>query len=141
MNVDWVIPCRFVEVHDNLGTIVGAGIDTFWVQELPAQIQLMLAIRLLGMVEELDPDIKHSVTNRIRDPQGEVVGEATGEMAVGGESARPEWLAGITLPFVVAFEATEEGTYAIEFSVDDASKSLPIHVVHGRPPGAAISDE
>ena len=34
MNVDWVIPCRYVEVHDNLGTLVGAGIDTFWVPEL-----------------------------------------------------------------------------------------------------------
>lgn len=65
MNIEWVIPCRFVEVHDNLGTIVGAGIDTFWVQELPSRIQLMLAIRLLGMIEELDPDINHSVTNRI----------------------------------------------------------------------------
>ena len=30
MNVDWVIPCRYVEVHDNLGSMIGAGIDTFW---------------------------------------------------------------------------------------------------------------
>ncbi len=140
MNVDWVIPCRFVEVHDNLGTIVGAGIDTFWVQELPSRIQLMLAIRLLGLAEELNPDINHSVTNRIRDPLGAVVGEATGEMAIGSESARPEWLTGITLPFVVVFDATQEGTYTIEFSVDDASKALPIHVVHGTPPGVATSD-
>jgi hypothetical protein len=28
LNIDWVIPCRYVEVHDNLGTIVGASIDT-----------------------------------------------------------------------------------------------------------------
>lgn len=61
-------------------------------------------------------------------------------MAIGGESARPEWLAGITLPFVVVFDASAEGTYAIEFSVDDASKSLPIHVVHGEPPGVSTSD-
>ena len=37
MNVDWVIPCRYVEVHDNLGSMIGAGIDTFWVPELPAR--------------------------------------------------------------------------------------------------------
>jgi hypothetical protein len=27
----------------------------------------------------------------------------------------------------------EEGTYAIEYAVDAAEKSLPIHVVHGLP--------
>ena len=35
-----------------------------------------------------------------------------------------------------AFEAAEEGTYTIEVSVDDATESLPIHVVIGLPPSA-----
>ena len=48
MNVDWVIPCRYVEVHDNLGTIVGAGIDTYWIPELPTTMQVVLAIQAPG---------------------------------------------------------------------------------------------
>ena len=27
MNIDWVIPARHTEIHDNLATIVGGGID------------------------------------------------------------------------------------------------------------------
>jgi hypothetical protein len=37
---------------------------------------------------------------------------------------------------VVIFEAAEEGTYTLEHVVDDASTSLPIHIIHGPPPGA-----
>jgi hypothetical protein len=141
VNIDWVIPCRYAEVHDNLGTIVGAGIDTFWVQELPSPIQVVLAVRLLAMAEELGPDQKHTATSRVRDPQGEPVSEVSGEFAIEVEAARPEWLAGFIVPGVVQFEATEEGTYMIEQEIDDASDSLPIHIVRGRPPGGEESDE
>ncbi len=140
MNIDWITPCRFVEVHDNLATIIGAGIDTLWVEELPAQVQVMFAIHLRGMVEELDPEIKHAFTNRVQDPQGKVIGEAAGEIAIGAQSARLEWLTGITLPLAVGFEAAKEGAYTFEFSFDDAEKSLPIHVVVGQP-GAASDSE
>jgi hypothetical protein len=36
---------------------------------------------------------------------------------------------------VVQLEATEEGTYTIELTVDEASSSLPLIIVHGSPPG------
>lgn len=140
MNIDWVIPCRYVEVHDNLGTIIGAGIDTFWVTELPAQIQVLLAVRLLAMAEELDPEVKHSGINRVRDPRGAVMSEVSGEFVVGGESARPEWLTGIMLATAVMFEAPEEGTYTIEHVVDGTEASLPLHVIHGAPPGVEAAE-
>lgn len=140
MNIDWVIPCRYVEVHDNLGTIVGAGIDTFWLVELPAPLQVVLAVRLLAMAEELG-DVEHTATNRVRDPRGEEVSEVGGTFKVGGESARPEWLTGIIVTTVIQFEVTEEGTYTIEHEVDEATSSLPIHIVHGLPPGVQPPDE
>jgi hypothetical protein len=135
VNIDWVIPCRFVEVHDNLGTIVGAGIDTFWVSELPTQLQVLLAVRLLAMAEELGEDQQHEATNRIKDPRGEVISEVGGQFTVGGETQRPEWLTGIMLSTVVQLEVAEEGTFTIEHVVDGNSVFLPIHVVHGPPPG------
>ncbi len=136
MNIDWVIPCRFAEVHDNLGTIIGAGIDTYWLPELPARVQVGLVVRLLAMVEELDPSVPRTITNRIFDPDGELIDEGSLQLAIGGQSARPEWLAGITLPFTAIFEASSEGTHTIETTIDDATKSLPIHIVHGLPPVA-----
>ena len=142
MNLDWVIPCRYVEVHDNLGTIVGAGIDTYWVPELPTTINVVLAVRLLAMADELAEDVQHTAVNRVRDPQGEVASEVVGEFAMGGsEGANADWLSGIMVNTLVQVQVTEEGTYTIEHEVDGSSKSLPIHVVHAPPPGAEWLEE
>jgi hypothetical protein len=88
--------------------------DTFWVTELPTQLQVVLAIRLVALPEELTLEEKHAAMNRVRDSQDQVISEIQGELAVEGQSARPGWLAGIILPAVVAFEAQEEGTYTVE---------------------------
>jgi hypothetical protein len=137
MNIDWAIPCRFVEVHDNLGTIIGAGIDTVAVAELPTPIQILLAVRLVGLNEEFTADQQHQATNRVRDPTDEVISEVRGEFVIGAESSRADWLAGVIVPVGVQFPAAEEGTYTIELTMDDASTSLPLHVVaSGAPPAA-----
>jgi uncharacterized protein DUF6941 len=142
VNLDWVIPCRYLEVHDNLGTIIGAGIDTYWLPELPQTITVVLAVRLLATADELDENVQHHTINRVRDPSGELVSEVGGEFAMGGgESARPGWLTGMILPSLVQIEVTEEGTYTIEHELDGSSKSLPIHVVHGLPTGVDHADE
>jgi len=142
VNLDWVIPCRYLEVHENLGTIIGAGIDTYWLAELPQTIAVVLAIRLLATAEELEESVQHRAINRVRDPHGEQISEVGDEFAMGGgEPARPDWLTGIIVPSLVQIEVTEEGTYTIEYELDGSSKSLPIHVVHGLPPGVELPDE
>ena len=133
MTIDWIIPCRYLEVHDGLGTIIGAGVDTYWLPELPAPIQVLLAVRLLTTPEEIESAEPHVVSNRIRRPDGGLLAETTGEITVGGEVTRPGWLAGSMIPVVLQFEAQDEGAYMIELDVDDASKSLPIHVAVGEP--------
>jgi hypothetical protein len=135
MNIEWVIPCRYVEVHDNLATIVGAGIDTYWLHQGPGPLQVVLAVRALATPEELEAGDEHTITNLIRDPSGGQIGEMTGQLKIQAEAQRPEWLVGLTLPMIVQFDALEEGTYTIEVGIDGASHALPIHVVHGLPPG------
>ena len=141
MNIEWVIPCRYVDVHDNLGTIVGAGIDTYWLPDLPSPVQVLVAVRLTGMVDELGADNKHTLVNFVKDPGGVVIGDGKSEFAAEVQSARPEFLAGLLIPLGIQFEAAEEGSYAIEFVLDDGgmSTSLPVHVVHGLPPGVGPS--
>jgi hypothetical protein len=142
VNIDWLIPCRYVEVHDNLGTIVGAGIDTFWLPDLPAPLQVAIAVRLQGLPDELTPDVMHPLRQIIRGPDGETVSEMSGEAAFGAqqEIARPDWLQGVLLPVVVGFEVEAEGTYTFEFMIDDSSASVPLHVVHGVPGAPAEGD-
>jgi hypothetical protein len=133
MNVDWVIPCRYVEVHDNLGSMIGAGIDTFWVPELPAPIQVMLAVRLTATAEELAPGIEHVLRTVVIDAKGEIVFEAALEFEADADSAQSEWLNSMVMPSVVQFDAVEAGTFQLEQSVDGNAQSIPLHVIEGAP--------
>jgi hypothetical protein len=133
MNVDWVIPCRYVEVHDNLGSIIGAGIDTFWLPELPSPLQLMLAVRLTATAEELAPGIQHVLRTVVTDANAEPVFEAGLEFEANTENTQAEWLNSLVMPSVVQFEVVEAGTYQLEQSVDGNSKSIPLHVIVGAP--------
>jgi hypothetical protein len=133
LNIEWLIPCRFVEVHDNVATIVGAGIDTHWLPGLPGQVQVTLAIRVVGLQEEFDESITHTTAARIRNPGGDTINEISGSFQIGATSARPEFLVGVTLPAVLTFDVDTEGTYTIEFEVDDATRAIPVHVVRGTP--------
>lgn len=138
MNVDWVIPCRYGEVHDNLGTIVGAGIDTFWVPEVPTPIQVPMAIRLSALPEELTADVKHRNKNIIKGPDGQVLSQLEQEFAIEAEQThvRTDWLQGLMAMTIVAFEAAAEGTYTFEHVVDDSAFAVPMHVVVvAAPPG------
>lgn len=144
MNVDWVIPCRYIEVHDNLGTLIGAGIDTFWVPQIPPPmpLQISMAIRLSALPEELRPEVQHEGRNIITGPNGSTISEVGGTFVLGGgeQHDRPDWLQGVILPTIVGFEVLEEGTYTFEHIVDGSSKSVPLHVVLGLPPGTAPAE-
>jgi len=133
MNVDWVIPCRYVEVHDNLGSMIGAGIDTFWIPELPAPLQILCAVRLTATAEELQPGVQHALRTLVTDPHGEVVAEIGAEFEAGADNTQTEWLNSLVLPSVVQFEVAEAGTYQLEHIVDGNSKSIPLHVIEGTP--------
>jgi hypothetical protein len=50
-------------VHDNLATIIGGGIDTLWLQDLPAPIQVPLAVRVLATSDELAGGQEHPFVN------------------------------------------------------------------------------
>jgi len=102
-----------------MATIVGAGIDTFWMAELPAPVQVGVVVRLLATADELGPDHDHTMRNVIRGTDGEPLGdgeEATFQMGTVEEvgAARKDWLNGIAVITMAAFEATEAGTYTFE---------------------------
>jgi hypothetical protein len=135
--VDWIIPCRYVEIHDNLATMVGAGIDTLWPPELPATVQVTAAVRITGLPDELEAGLPHTARTLVRGPDGELVAESGGEFAIQGEGM-PEardWLQGFMVNVAVGFEAAVEGTYTIEHIVDASSASVPMHVRQGPAPG------
>jgi hypothetical protein len=139
VNLDWIIPCRYAEVHDNLATMVGAGIDTWWLPAFPAPIQVVVAVRLLASADELGPDHDHTARNVITDPSGTVLSDLEHTFQISSSeqaaAARTEWLNGIEVVTVVQFEAVGPGSYSFEHIVDESSKTVPMHVLEGTPPG------
>jgi hypothetical protein len=140
VNIDWIIPCRFAEVHDGIATIVGAGIDTWWLVTLPAAVQVFVAVRLLATADELGPGIQHTMRTIVRDPDGEVATDVMTSFNAGTPAevkhARGEWLNGMAIVTIVAFTAVREGSFALDCSVDGSNVTTPLHVVEGLPPGA-----
>ena len=93
----------------------------------------MLAVRLTATADELSPGIQHLLRTVVTDAQGQVVFEAGMEFEANTESPQSEWLNTLVLPSVVQFEVAEPGTYQLEQSVDADSKSIPLHVIVGKP--------
>lgn len=140
MNIAWVIPCRYVEINNSLGTIIGAGIDIFWVPRLPAAIRGMLALRVTGTADDFGEEVTHELASRILGPTGDPLGkEIKGEFQAGAEHVQEDWLNAVWIPSGFQFTAPGAGTYTLEISVDKATASLPLHVIHG-PPGSRPAD-
>jgi hypothetical protein len=116
-----------------LGTIIGAGIDTFWVPQLPERLTVGVAVRLTATAEELASGDPHPIRNVIRSPDGEIQSDLSDDLTVQGQSARPEWLTGIVIATLAVIEAAAEGTHMFEFFVDQSSQAVPLHVIEGLP--------
>jgi hypothetical protein len=129
VNIDWVIPCRYVEVHENLATMVGAGVDIWRLIELPQTLQVQVAVRLLATSMELEERIEHPLRSVILDPSGAIIEELESQLEVGGDGVgHPEYLSDVIMAIAMRFEVTEPGTWHFELSVDDSAYRVPMHV-------------
>ena len=128
--MDWIIPCRYVEIHENLATMIGAGIDTLTPSALPAGVQVTTAVRLTGLPAELEAGLKHTTRTVVRGPDGEIVSEVEGEFEVEGQGPEDQrdWLQGFVVTLSVGFDVEVPGTYKIEHFVDSSSATVAMHV-------------
>lgn len=123
-------------------TIVGGGIDHWWLPELPARLDVLFVARLLGTSDEFG-DVEHSIASRILDPDGNATGdplEATFKIGADPGDLQGEWLNQMTMPMAISFEVTRAGTYSLEFRVDSATRQVPLHMTHGQPPAAPAAE-
>lgn len=128
MRVDWAIPCRYAEVHDNLATIIGAGIDHTLVPALPAPVQVVLAIRLVFLPSEDELGAAHKLRVAALSPDGDKVAEVEGDLNLGGEAVETDWLHGLMTPMAIQFMAETEGLYNLEVDVDGHTIRVPMNV-------------
>ncbi|MGO9898836.1 MAG: DUF6941 family protein [Solirubrobacteraceae bacterium] len=135
MRVDWAIPCRYAEVHDNLATIIGGGIDHMWMPALPAPVQVILAIRLIFLPDEIDSGAVHKLRVAAIAPGGETLSQVEGDLNVAGPTAPAgDWLQGLHIPMAIQFMAEAEGQYSLEITVDGHTMGVFMNVALGPPP-------
>jgi hypothetical protein len=140
VRVGWAIPCRYVEVNNNLATIVGGGVDRVWVPEVPppVPVQLLCAVRIVAGHEELDPPEReqpeHELVSRVHGPSMELVSELRQPFGIGGEGVDPTVEPAVIIPIGVVFQPETEGQHTLEIAVDDRGFSFPLTIVVGPPP-------
>jgi len=134
VRVAWAIPCRYAEVQPGGGaTIVGAGSDVLIVEGVPAQLHVLFAVRFVGAPDELDGELSHPVGCGIYSPDGELAGEQTSMLQGDINQLVPGFVAEVTVAMATDIEATELGSYGVEFAIDGNALRVPIHVVEADP--------
>lgn len=120
MRVDWALPCRYAEATaDGTATIVGAGLDSLRLIEVPADVGTFLMLRLAAPPDEFDDE--HQLAVRLIDPER----DERDVLTVGfGPVPRPPLLhrgleAGLLIPAAVGWQAGHFGLYTFEVYVDN----------------------
>ena len=128
MRVDWAILCRYVEAGGGLATLVSAGVDTYFVPELPGPVSLILGVRVVASDEELAEP--HQIAFRVLGPDLSEISRLEGEFRLETNPLKqPGWEGGGIFPSIQTFEATEYGAHSLEISIDGRElKSVPFGV-------------
>lgn len=99
--------------------MLGAGIDSLWIPDLPKPAAIWLMLRLAGAEDEFREETKLEV--RVVDPER----DETQALAVEYSAQEmpplkvPGTEAGLLLPAVIQWEASHYGLYTIEVFIDE----------------------
>jgi hypothetical protein len=130
LHIDYAIPCRYVEANGNLATIVGAGIDTWQVAELPADLGTMVAARAVAAPADVTGQMV-ALHCHVESPDGsscrDVLDGSVGPVDL--PDARQDWAIGVFFPIAVRWRAEVEGAYTLHLRIDESEHPLPLHVV------------
>jgi len=141
MHIEWVVICRYAESDGGRATIIGAGTDVIFAQQLPGPVGIMAAVRLAAAPDELGPGNSHTLSARVLRPDGDPATLADGdeappltlqiETSEPVQQLVPGWLVNPMMAFRLEWWATDPGTYSAAMTIDDGEPLLtPVHVLH-----------
>jgi len=130
MRIAWAIPCKYLEVHDGVGTLVGAGANHYVVNEFPASLNVWVALQVYGHRSEVEND--HGLVIQPLGPDMEPCAPPLDMMFGFPAERKPNepdgWEVGALIPSLIQFVAEEEGTYTLALNVDDKAATIPLYV-------------
>lgn len=131
MPVTAALLCDAATVREGLLHVLGAGITRLWRAELPAPMNVALALMI--ELEHETVTLPHEVHVRIHDPQGTVIGEAMGGFQI-GDRGRLEAGENQLVPQVIPLHGVgvgQFGSHRIDISVDsEPGTPLRFWVLH-----------
>lgn len=135
MRIGWAIPCKYLEVHDGLGTLIGAGANHYAVAEFPTTLSVWVAVQVHGHRSEVEAD--HGLAIQPLGPDMEPCG-APLDMGFRFPAQRapnePEgWEVGALIPTLITFVAEDRGTYTLQLNIDDKTTTVPLYVRSNQP--------
>jgi hypothetical protein len=123
------MPCRYAEIRNNEISMIGGNANRMHVAELPHEVFTWLAFQVTAPRDMAGPGQQHHFVCRVLDPDmDEVYADDPPvefemyEAAAGAEQSEQV----VALP--VRFVAHQFGTFTIQLTVDDRSKSIPFYV-------------
>jgi hypothetical protein len=139
VHIDWVVTCRYAESDGAVATIVGAGIDVLHVPAIPAEVGVMVAVRLAVPFEAFEDGARQDVRCQVLGPDSQpVTGEDgapvdplsfTVAMPAGARQLVPGWLINPLVAFQVRWHAGSAGSYTLVTSTDEDERLSPVHVL------------
>jgi hypothetical protein len=147
VRIDWAIPSRFAEAgQDGTATLIGAGVDSLWVSDVPADVGVMLMVRLAAPPDEFDE--QHELEVRLVKPDSEEREILKVKFGPIPKSAlfQPGFEQGLFVPTAIGWHVEERGLYTLELYLDSRrQRSIPILIRDpadipppgGQPPGQA----
>jgi len=131
LEVAWALPCRFAEATpDGTATIVGAGLDSMFISEVPADVGVFLMMRIAGPQYEFQE--QHSVAVKLIDPERDeqdILEAGFGPVEELPPAYHPGLDPGVLLPAAIGWRAEHFGLYTLEIYVDGRrTRSVPILV-------------
>lgn len=120
MKVDWAVPCRYAETPgDGTATMLGAGIDSMWLDEIPAEVGFFLMLRITGADYEFESEIKLEVRLVAPDQDESTILKMGLSMSEMPPLKLPGMDPAMLLPTVMAWEATDYGLHTLDVFIDE----------------------
>ena len=132
MRLLWVVSCRGYELRDDdTVDIEGAGVNTFWVDSLPADLEVHVVMRLALLENEEGIVEAHFLGPRMTNRQSADVPIEAAPLLGHLDGFEVH----MTQPLTFRFEAEEEGTHSVELYLPDGRRESLFWVVRiGYPP-------
>jgi hypothetical protein len=117
--LDYAFLCDYVRAEGGIAHVVAAGIDTVYVPDVPAGINLGMLMRITFTRNECGRP--HRVEVIIRDVDGVHIARVTGTATPEWDPNLPaNWRVGTFVPFNVGLPIPHYGEYSIEILLNDS---------------------